>query len=245
MKRKALKAAFPYTLPILVGFLFMGFSFGILMKSEGLSVLYSLFMSIFIFAGSMQFVAVGLMAAAFDPVHAFLLTLMVNARHLFYGLSMLEKYSGTGLKKPYLIFGMCDETFTINCSVIPPEDVDKGWFMFFVTLLDQIYWVVGSMLGAIVGSFLQFNTTGIDFVMTALFTVMLVNQWEEQKDHVPALIGLVGALLCLFVFGSDSFMIPAMILILVSLTLLDFSREHKLKNNVLQAEEGKDGESND
>ena len=241
MKRKAFKAAFPYTIPIMVGFLFMGFSFGILMKSAGLSILYPFLMSVFVFAGSMQFVAVGLMTAAFDPFHVFLLTLTVNARHHFYGLSMLEKYEGTGLKKGYLIFGMCDETFSINCSVVPPEGVDRGWFMFFVTLLDQIYWIAGSMLGAVTGSFLKFDTTGIDFVMTALFTVMLVNQWEEQKDHVPALIGILGALLCLFVFGSDSFMIFAMILILVSLSILDFSREKKAKT----LSNGKDGEKND
>ena len=243
MKRKALKAAFPYTIPIMIGFLFMGFSFGILMKGEGLPVLYSVFMSILIFSGSMQFVAVGVMTAAFDPVHAFLLTLMVNARYLFYGIPMLEKYGGTGLKKPYLIFGMCDETFTINCSVTPPEDVDKDWFMFFVTILNHIYWITGSTLGAVAGSFLKFNTTGIDFIMTALFTVMLVNQWEEQKDHAPALIGIFGAILCLFVFGADSFMIPAMLLILVLLSLLDFSREKKLKAAAIT--EGKDGEKNE
>ncbi len=240
MKRKALKAAFPYTIPIMVGFMFMGFSFGILMKGEGLSVLYTFFMSVFVFSGSMQFVAVGVMVAAFDPLHAFLLTLTVNARYLFYGIPMLEKYGNTGLKKPYLIFGMCDETFTINCSVTPKEDVDKGWFMFFVTLLNHIYWVTGSTLGAIAGSFLKFNTKGIDFIMTALFTVMLVNQWEEQKDHVPALIGILGAFLCIFVFGADSFMIPAMILIIVSLTALDTAREHKLKK---ACDQGKDGEN--
>ncbi len=229
MKRKAIKAAFPYTVPIMVGFLFMGFSFGLLMKGEGLSILYTFLMSAFVFSGSMQFVGVSVLTAVFDPFHVFLLTLTVSARHLFYGIPMLEKYKNTGLKKPYLIFGMCDETFTINCSITPKEGIDKGWFMFFVTLLNQIYWVTGSMLGAIAGSFLKFDTTGIDFIMTALFTVMLVNQWEEQKDHLPALIGVFGTLLCIFVFGTDSFMIPAMILIVASLTALDTAHERKLK----------------
>lgn len=140
---------------------------------------------------------------------------MIQARHLFYGIAMLEKFKGTGRKKPYLIFGMCDETFSINCTVTPPEGVDRGWFMFFVTLLNQTYWVAGATLGALLGSVLHFDTTGIEFVMTALFTVMFVNQWEEAKDHRPALTGLGCAALCLAVFGSDGFMLPAMALIIV------------------------------
>lgn len=214
MKKKAFRAALPYTLPICVGFLFIGMSYGFLMRSKGFSVLYPVAMSALIYAGSMEFVAVELLLSAFAPLHAFLLTLMVNARHLFYGISMLEKYKGTGRMKPYLIFGMCDETFSINCSVAPPEGVDRGWFMFFVTLLNQLYWIAGATLGALLGSLLHFDTTGIDFVMTALFTVMFVNQWEERRDHRPALTGLGCAALCLVLFGSDGFMLPAMALIL-------------------------------
>ena len=146
--------------------------------------------------------------SAFNPIAAFFLALMVNARHLFYGLSMLEKYKNTGWKKPYLIFGMCDESFTINSAVTPPEDVDKGWFMFFVNLLNQIYWVFGATMGALLGYVIHFNTEGIEFVMTALFVVMLVNQWEEHKDHRPALIGLICPVICLMIFGGDNFMIP-------------------------------------
>lgn len=147
-------------------------------------------MSCFIFAGSMEFVTVELLLSAFNPLHAFLLTLMVNARHLFYGISMLGKFKNTGLKKLYLIYGMCDETFSINCTITPPEDVDRGWFMFLVTLLNQIYWVSGAALGALIGRMIHFNTKGIEFVMTALFAIMLTEQWEENKDHRPALIGL-------------------------------------------------------
>ena len=154
--------------------------------------------------------------SAFNPIAAFFLALMVNARHLFYGLSMLEKYKNTGWKKPYLIFGMCDESFTINSAVTPPEDVDKGWFMFFINLLNQIYWVFGATMGALLGYVIHFNTEGIEFVMTALFVVMLVNQWEEHKDHRPALIGLVCPMICLIIFGGDNFMIPSMILMTVS-----------------------------
>ena len=219
MKRKAQKAAFPYTLPICVGFLFLGISYGFLMRSKGFSFVYPLCTSLFIFAGSMEFVTVELLLSAFHPLHAFLLALMVNARHLFYGLSMLQKYRGTGWKKLYLIFGMCDESFSINCTVTPPPDVDRGWFMFFVTLLNHIYWVTGATLGALLGYLIHFDTTGIEFVMTALFVVMFINQWEESKDHRPALAGLGCSLLCLVVFGSSQFIVPSMALIVLSFLL--------------------------
>ena len=219
MKHKALKAAFPYTLPICVGFLFLGISYGFLMRSKGFSFVYPLCTSLFIFAGSMEFVTVELLLSAFHPLHAFLLALMVNARHLFYGLSMLQKYRGTGWKKLYLIFGMCDESFSINCTVTPPPDVDRGWFMFFVTLLNHIYWVTGATLGALLGYLIHFDTTGIEFVMTALFMVMFINQWEESKDHRPALAGLGCSLLCLVVFGSSQFIVPSMALIVLSFLL--------------------------
>lgn len=219
MKTKAFKAALPYTIPICVGFLFLGMSYGFLMRSKGFSFVYPMLMSLFIFAGSMEFVTVNLLLSAFNPVYAFFLTLTVNARHLFYGISMLEKYKNTGWKKFYLIYGMCDESFSVNCTVTPPKDVDKGWFMFFVTMLNQIYWVTGSTLGALLGYIVHFNTTGIEFVMTALFTVMFMNQWEERKDHRPALIGLGCSLLCLLLFGKESFLLPAMALIILCFIL--------------------------
>ena len=183
MKSKAFRAALPYTIPICIGFLFLGISYGFFMHSKGFSFLYPVLMSLFIFAGSMEFVTVNLLLTAFNPLSAFLLALMVNARHLFYGISMLDKYKNTGLKKPYLIYGMCDESFSINCTVTPPADVDKGWFMLFVTLLNQIYWVAGAALGSLLGSVISFDTTGIEFVMTALFVVMFINQWEETDNH--------------------------------------------------------------
>ena len=185
MKKKAFKAAFPYTIPIGIGFLFLGMSYGFMMQSKGFSVWYPFFMSMFIFAGSMEFVTANLLLSAFSPIAAFFLALMVNARHLFYGLSMLDKYKNTGWKKFYLIFGMCDESFTVNCTVTPPDDVDRGWFMFFVNLLNQIYWVSAATAGALLGYVVHFDTTGIDFVMTALFVVMFLNQWKEAKDHRP------------------------------------------------------------
>lgn len=215
MKKKAFQTALPYTIPIAVGFLFLGMSYGFLMRSKGFSFVYPMLMSFFIFAGSMEFVTVNLLLSAFNPLYAFLLTLMVNARHLFYGISMLDKYKNVGWKKFYLIYGMCDESFSINCTVTPPPGIDKGWFMFFVTLLNQIYWVTGATLGALLGYVIQFDTTGIEFVMTALFVVMFINQWEDTKEHKPALIGVGCSLLCLLVFGNENFILPAMALIIL------------------------------
>jgi 4-azaleucine resistance transporter AzlC len=219
MKKKAFQAALPHTIPIAVGFLFLGMSYGFLMRSKGFSVWYPMFMSLFIFAGSMEFVTVNLLLSAFQPVYGFLLALMVNARHLFYGISMLDQYRNVGWKKFYLIYGMCDESFTVNCSVTPPPEVDRGWFMFFVTLLNQVYWVGGATFGALLGYVIRFETKGIEFVMTALFVVMFLNQWEESKDHRFALTGLGCSLFCLLVFGSGGFILPAMILIILCFTL--------------------------
>jgi len=218
-KTNALKAAFPRTIPILTGFLFLGFAFGILMNSKGYSAGWSILMSACIYAGAMQFVAVTLLSSAFNPLNAFIITLVINARHLFYGISMLEKFSTAGKKKPYLIFGLVDETFSILCSTEPPPGVDRNWFMFFVTMLNQIYWITGATLGGILGSMVSFNTKGIDFVMTALFVVIFINQWKSQQQHSPALVGLAASAFCLLVFGAKSFIIPAMMLIIVVLTL--------------------------
>ena len=222
MKKKAFQAAFPYTLPICVGFLFLGMSYGFMMRSKGFSFLYPLFMSMFIFAGSMEFVTVNLLLSAFHPLSVFFLALMVNARHLFYGISMLGKYKNVGWKKFYLIYGMCDETFSVNCTAKIPEDVDECWFMFFVTLLNQIYWVGGATLGALLGYVIHFDTTGIEFVMTAPFVVMFLNQWEEKgADHKAALTGVGASLLCLLVFGGQNFILPAMALIIVCFLLAE------------------------
>ena len=220
MKSKAFRAALPYTIPICIGFLFLGISYGFFMHSKGFSFLYPVLMSLFIFAGSMEFVTVNLLLTAFNPLSAFLLALMVNARHLFYGISMLDKYKNTGLKKPYLIYGMCDESFSINCTVTPPADVDKGWFMLFVTLLNQIYCVAGAALGSLLGSVISFDTTGIEFVMTALFVVMFINQWEETDNHRSALTGVFCSMVCLFLFGAQHFIIPAMALIIACFSLM-------------------------
>ena len=218
--KKAFKCAFPYTIPIFAGFWFLGLTYGIYMNVNGFSFLYPMLMSLTIFAGSIEFIAVNMLMGAFDPLQAFAMTLMINARHLFYGIAMLDRYRGMGWKKIYLIFGMCDESFSINYTADIPEDVDRGWFMFFVTLLNHFYWFSGATLGGIFGSFLHFSTEGLDFVMTAMFVVIFLEQWLKEKKHVSAICGLVVSLLCLILFGADQFMVPAMLAILGVLTLL-------------------------
>ena len=215
-----MKAAFPHTIPIFAGFCFLGMTYGIYMHVSGFSFVYPLIMSMIIFGGSLEFLAVSMLLGRFAPVQTLIMVLMVQARHLFYGIAMLDRFKGMGWKKFYLIFGMCDETFSINCSVEIPEDVDKGWFMFFVTLLDQIYWVSGAALGGILGSFITFNTDGLDFVMTAMFVVIFLEQWLKEKKHYTAYIGLAASVLCLWVFGADSFMVPAMVCIVAGLTFM-------------------------
>lgn len=218
--KKSFKAAFPHTIPIFAGFWFLGLTYGIYMNVSGFSFLYPMLMSLTIFAGSIEFVTVNMLLGAFNPIQALAMTLMINARHLFYGISMLDKYSGTGLKKLYLIFGMCDESFSINYTSDIPKDVDKGWFMFFVTLLNHFYWVFGATLGGICGSLIEFNTKGLDFVMTAMFVVIFMEQWLKEKKHYSSLIGLGVSLICLIIFGADNFIIPSMLAILGILTFL-------------------------
>ena len=216
----ALRAAFPKTIPIFAGFWFLGISYGILMKVNGFSFLYPMLMALTIFGGSLEFVAASLLMGAFAPIETLMVTLMIQARHLFYGISMLERYKNTGKKKLYLIFGMCDESFSINYSADIPESIDKGWFMFFVTLLNQLYWVSGATIGGLLGNFITFNTEGLDFVMTAMFAVIFLEQLLKEKKHYTAIIGVLSSVICLLIFGADSFLVPTMLAILFLLTFL-------------------------
>ncbi len=219
MKKQAFRAAFPYTLPVLMGYLFLGIAFGVLLSEKGFSLPWALFMSAVIYAGSMQFAAIGLLTAAFAPLSAFFLTLMVNARHLFYGLSMLEPFRKMGRLKPYMVFSLTDETYSLLCGIRPPENVDQKWFTFFIALLDQSYWIIGSCIGAVAGSLIPFDSTGIDFAMTALFLVIFVEQWENAESKLPALLGIGITVTCLLVFGPDRFLIFSMAGILAALLL--------------------------
>lgn len=219
MKIKALKAAFPYTIPIFAGFWFISLAYGILMNVRGFSFIYPVLMSLLIFAGSLQFILVTMLMSVFSPLSALAVTLLVQARHLFYGIAMLDRFKGVGWKKPYLIFGMCDENFSINYTAKIPPDVDEGWFMFFVTLLNHIYWVSGAAIGGVLGSLIKFNTEGLDFVMTAMFVAIFTDQLIKEKKKYTGLIGLGVTLFCLLIFGAESFMIPSMVLILALLTV--------------------------
>ena len=218
MLKKAFKAAWPKTIPIMAGFLFLGFSYGVYMNVSGFSFVYPMVMSAVIYGGSLEFLTVSMLLSPFAPLQVFTVSLMIQARHLFYGISMLEKFKGTGLKKLYLIYGMCDETFSVNYVADIPADVDRGRFMFFVTLLNQIYWVAGATLGGLFGSLITFNTKGLDFVMTALFAVIFLDRLMTEKKHYTAAIGVLSALACRLIFGADSFMLPTMGLMLLLLT---------------------------
>lgn len=219
------RTAFLDTVPVMTGYLFLGFGFGILALQNGLSLWWAMAMSVFIYAGSMQFVAVTMLSGGAGLLTAALTTLAVNARHLFYGISMIDRYKGTGRKKPYLIFSLTDETYSLVSQGQPRQD--GGRYYLLVSLLDQCYWVLGTLLGAAVGQLLPINYEGIDFVLTALFVTIFVEQWLSTKNHLPALIGLGASVLCLILFGSSSFLIPSMGLITLLLLLTRGKEETK------------------
>ena len=216
----ALRAAFPLTLPVMAGYLVLGMGFGILLQSKGYHFVWAILMSLTIYAGSMQYVAVDLLSGGATLVATALMTLMVNARHLFYGISMLDKYRTLGRKRWMMIFELTDETYSIVCSHEPPEGVDRGRFFLAISMLDQSYWVVGCTIGAILGAVVPIDFTGVDFAMTALFLVIVTEQWLTNKNHLPALVGIGASVVCLVLFGADNFIIPAMIVITLALSLL-------------------------
>lgn len=221
MTKSAVRDAFLDTLPVMAGYVFLGFGFGILLQQSGYGVLWSLAMSLFIYAGSMQYMAVSLLTSGAGLLTAALTTLVVNARHLFYGISMVDAYKGAGKKKPYLIFALTDETYSL---VSRKQSPDLG-YCFLVSLFDQIYWVAGSVLGSLAGSVLPINFEGVEFALTALFVTIFVEQWLSTKDHGPALVGLAATAACLFLFGKDIFLIPSMALIAAILILMRKRRE--------------------
>jgi len=220
MDRKALPAAFPATVPVMLGYLTLGAAFGLLMNAGGYNALWSLFMSAAVYAGSAQFLGVELLTTMASLGQASVMTFILNFRHLVYGLSMLEKYRDMGRRKPYMIFSLTDETYALLSSAQPPAGVEPRDFYFAISLLDQLYWVAGSVLGGLLGAALPINTQGADFAMTALFVVIALGQWEEPKNRPSALLGLGAAVLALLVFGPDRFLIPALLVIVLSLLAL-------------------------
>lgn len=225
-KCEQFKKAFKATLPVMAGYIVLGMGFGIVLKVRGYSLLWALAMSVFIYAGSMQFVAIDLLTGGASLITTALTTLMVNARHLFYGISMVDKYKDMGKIKPYLIFSLTDETYSLVCRDDGDPKAKKRYYT-LVSAMNHCYWVTGSVLGAAIGGIIPFSVDGIDFALTALFVTVFVEQWASTKDHLPALTGVICSVICLLIFGSENFLIPTMILITVSLTVLKKIRGKK------------------
>lgn len=218
--KKTIKYAYIQSVPVMAGYIVLGIGFGILLEDKGYSAWWAVLMSLTIYAGSLQYVGVNLLASGAGLLSTALISLMVNARHLFYGISMLKPYEKTGIKKGYLIFALTDETYSLVCGQREyPEGVNEKAYFFWVSLLDQCYWIIGSLIGALIGNTLEFNSAGIDFSMTALFVIIFVEQWEKAKNHIPAITGLVVSVVCLLIFGAEQFLIPSMIGIVLGLFL--------------------------
>ena len=220
MDRKSLAAAFPVTVPVLMGYLAIGIAFGFMLQAIGYNFIWAFFMSLTIYAGSGQYLGVSLLSSAAALSTVAVMTLLINFRHLVYGLSMLEKFRGMGLRKFYMIFSLTDETYALLSSVRPPVGVDPRNFYFSIALLDQSYWILGSVIGAVAGALLPIDTTGIDFAMTALFVVIAVDQWRAYKRHLPALLGAGAPLLSRFLVGAEKMLLPALGVIVLALLLL-------------------------
>lgn len=214
---KAFRAAFLFTIPVLTGYLFIGIAFGVMYQERGYNFLWAILMSILVYAGSGQYLAVNFFAPGVSLLQVIFLEFMVNVRHIFYGLSLLERFSEMGKKKLYMIFSLTDETYSLFFITRVPEDVDEHKFMFAIALLDQLYWIAGSAIGAVAGSVIPFDATGIDFAMTALFVVIFVEQWLTSGKHLPALVGIFAGVICLLLFGSENFILPTMLCIMVIL----------------------------
>lgn len=231
MKRKLLKTVLLTTLPVMAGYLAIGIGFGILLKVNGYGLWWAIGMSVFIYAGAMQYVGVSLLSGGASLLTVGPTTLMVNARHLFYGITMIDRYKGAGLKKPYLMHALTDETYSLVCDGKVPEGVNAHMYYLLVSAFNQTYWVIGSIIGSLVGSVIPFNTAGIDFAMTALFITVFIDQWKNTKQHSPAITGICIAVLCLLIFGQEHFLIPTLLAITATLTLLRKKLEKEAARN--------------
>lgn len=236
MMKKTLRKAFKDSLPILAGYLALGIGFGVLLHSKGYSFWWAILMSCTIYAGAGQYAAVDLLGGGASLITTAVMTLIINARHFFYGFSLLDKYKGTGKFKPYLIFGLTDETYSLVCTAKIPDGIDEKKYYFFLTLFDQLYWISGCTIGAVMGTLIPFNSKGIDFAMTALFIVIFVEQWLGTKEHLPAVLGAGTTLVCLIVFGAQYFIIPAMAFIAVELVI--FRNRFEKKNGTENEKNG-------
>ena len=230
MNKKALKTVFLDTVPVMTGYLFLGVSFGILLGETGYGALWAFCMALFMYAGSAQFLAVSLLASHASILSSAIAIFLLNARHIFYGISLIDAYKGAGKKKPYLIFALTDETYSLVTQNQPPEGMKRHTYCFLVSLLDHIYWIIGCVLGSLAGNIIPISFEGIEFVLTALFVTLFVEQWLSNKNHLPALIGVAATVLCLLVFGSEIFLIPSMVLIAIALTVTRKTGTRKEEN---------------
>lgn len=213
MKNKTfreIRYAFTQTVPVMLGYLFLGIAFGLMLQDSGYSFWWAFLSSVVIYAGSMQFVLVTLLTGGANLLYTAVMTLFINGRHIFYGLSFIEKFRNMGKRYPYMVFSLTDETYSVLCGLKTPADMDEKNISFFIALFDQMYWIGGSVLGAVIGQLITFDTTGVDFSMTALFVVIVLNQWMDSKDHRPALVGGVLGVICLILIGADKFLLPAL-----------------------------------
>ena len=215
----AIKRAFPYTIPVLTGYLFIGIAFGVMFAEKGYSFLWAMLMSLMVYAGSGQYLAVNFFVPGVSFLNVIAMTLMVNIRHIFYGISLLERFHQMGKKRWYMIFGLTDETYSLLCTTKVPKGVEEEKFLFAISLMNQSYWIIGSAIGGIAGALIPFNSEGIEFAMTALFVVIFAEQWMEEKNRIPELLGVAAAFVCLQIFGVDGFVLPSMILITLVLLL--------------------------
>ncbi len=222
-QKNAISKAFYKTVPVMAGYIVLGTGFGILLRNAGYGMLWALSMSLFIYAGSMQYVGVGLLTGGASVITTAITTIMVNGRHLFYSISMIDKYKNAGKYKPYMIFALTDETYSLLCD----DNDNDNLYRFLVSLFNQSYWVMGTLIGSILGKVIPFSTRGIEFSMTALFIASFTEQWITSKNHVPAVIGILCTTLCLVLLGPDKFLVPAMFLITFVLTLIRRKEETK------------------
>lgn len=208
--KKELAFAFLQSVPVMLGYIFLGFGFGLMLQDAGYHFVWAFLISLFVYAGSMQFVLVTLLTGGAGLLYTAVMTLFINGRHIFYGLSFVEKFKQFGKLSPYMIFSLTDETYSVLCSLKVPEGMNEKKISFYIALFNHFYWILGSVIGAVIGQVISFNTAGIDFSMTALFIVIVLNQWMENKDHTPAIIGMITGVLCLLLFGADKFILPAL-----------------------------------
>ncbi len=229
-----IRSAFIETIPVFAGYLVLGMGFGVILAKNGYSVFWATFMAIIIYAGAMQYLAIDLLTGGATLITTALTTLLVNARHLFYGLSLLKKYKGAGLKKIYMIFALTDETYSLVSSKKISKELNSKQYYFFISIFNQCYWIIGCTIGAILGATIPFNSKGIDFALTALFVTIFVEQWKSTKNHLPAIIGVLATLISLILFGQEHFLIPSMVSIAVLLTIF---RAKTLKDEEEKAEQ--------